>query len=168
MERWCELEGVVVAITELEAPFSGIRCVLYQAALGPLQRLLEGSGGASRETAGVRFLLRTHGAWGTGLVLVDAGAAEEVELRRRTRRRCRLGADRACDQRLRALYGRLARVGPARRSVSGVEARLETGEHLELVGTLTTCPDPRGLPAGYREPPRLPLLRAQALRVRSA
>lgn len=160
---WCELDGVVVALSELEAPLTGIRCVLYQVSLGPLQRLLEGGGGASRETAGVRFLLQT--SRGTaGLVLVDAGEAE-LELRRRVRRRCRLGADRDGDRRLRALYERLARTGPARRTVAGVEARLEPGEHLVLAGTLTACPDPRGRPAGYREPPRLPLLHACSLRV---
>lgn len=158
---WRELEGVVVPLAELEAPLSGIRCVLYQVALGPLQRLLEGGSGASRERAGVRFLLRT----GAGLVLVDAGEADPLELRRRLRRRYRLGADRSCDRRLLALYQRLARPGPSRRTVSGSEARLESGEHLQLAGTISTCPDPRGLPAGYREPPRLPLLCAQELRV---
>jgi hypothetical protein len=158
---WRELEGVVVPLAELEAPLSGLRCVLYRVALGPLQRLLEGSTGASREIAGVRFLLRT----GAGLVLVDAGEAEQLELRRRLRRRYRLGADGASDRRLLALYQRLQRSGPSRRTVSGSEARLESGERLLLGGTISSCPDPRGLPAGYREPPRLPLLRAQELRV---
>jgi hypothetical protein len=157
---WVELEGVVVPLAELEAPLSGERCVLYQIALGLLQRLIDG-GGATRETAGAWFLLRVRDGQ---LVLIDPAAALRVKLRRVLRRRCPLGRDAASDGRLRALYRRLARPAPRRAWIAGREARVVGGDRLRLHGWLSSHPDPRGVPASYREPPRLPFLRAEELR----
>jgi len=155
----------VRALTELEAPLSGARCVLYRVALTLWQRFLEGPelalGAPSRETAGAAFLLETD----EGPVLVEPCEAT-VALGGALPLRLRLGRDPALDARLARLYGRLSRPAPDA-AVRAREWRLEAGSRVRLAGWLSSAPHPRGAGDGYREPPRLPLVRASRLAWRS-
>ena len=157
--RWVELEGEVLPVAELVAPLSGARCVLYEVTLALAQRLRDGLAGHRREVAGTRF-------WVTGStapILVDMAEAS-LRLRRGATTRLRLGDEPAADERLRALYGRLGRVLPRRRLVTGRERRLAAGDRVRVVGLLEAVPDARGLPDGYRSPPLQPFLEAVEVR----
>jgi hypothetical protein len=157
---WVETEGKVQPRVEVEAPLTGVRCAVYRVALTLMQRVLDGpASGLSSETAGAWFVLHRP----AGPILVDPSQAR---LRFRTRRRCciRLGEDPATDARLGRLYRRLARDN-RRRVVAGREQRIHRGDTVSCAGWLSCVPDPRGIPDGYREPPRLPLMTAEEIRV---
>ena len=159
---WVEVEGTVQAPAPLLAPVTGLPCVLYRVELGLLQRLLEGGGGHAREIAGARFRLRT----GDDTLLVVDASHGQLRLRRAgtIRRKVRLGRDPALDERLLQLYRRLERPPPCRATVVCRERRLQPGERVRVSGELFELPAPGGQPAGYRQPPRQPLLRASLLR----
>ena len=70
----------------------------------------------------------------------------------------------ALDERLLQLYRRLERPPPCRATVVCRERRLQPGERVRVSGELFELPAPGGQPAGYRQPPRQPLLRASLLR----
>jgi hypothetical protein len=159
---WIELEGTVETTGTLEAPLTGLPCVLYRVELGLLQRLLEGGHGARREVAGTRFVVRSTRTGGE--VLVDPRGAE-LWLRRQTavRRRVSLGRDPALDARLNRLYARLRRGLTRRRHVVCREQRLQTGARVWLEGPLLLLTDAAGQPQGYRAPPTRALLEARLL-----
>jgi hypothetical protein len=159
-----ELVGFVEPVVPLEAPLTGEPCVIYQVWLTLMQRLREagGRGGGSSEVAGSRFWLRIESV-PEKPILVDPSQAE-LRLRRRAKRRVRLGGDLATDGRLHRLYRRLSRLHPPRQVVACKERRLGAGDRVLLLGDLTTPPDPRGhMVCGYREPPRILLFHAARL-----
>jgi len=155
-----EIVGAVNPLLDLRALLSDTPCVIYQVELTLLQRLREGRLlQGHRATVGSRFLVQCR----LGPVLVDTEAAR-IRLPEVTRHRLIQGRDRYEDARLAALYKYLRRP-LTRQGVTCKERRLRPGERVWLVGSLVVVADPRGLPSGYREPPRMPLLRAEELRV---
>lgn len=159
--HWIEVDGTVEPPAPLLAPLTGRPCVLYQVALGPglLRLLLPGS----RETAGVRFRLRVPG---NATLVVDASEGE-VRLARTgsVRRRVRLGRDAELDRRLRQVCRRLNRSLSPRAVLLCHERRLLPGQRVEVTGRLVETPAASGqILAGYRQPPRQPLLLATLLR----
>lgn len=164
-ESWVELHGRVVAGETLEAPLSGDRCVLYQVEVG-WRDLLFGRGGREL-TEGARFELEPLGGLasvdGRPLrVRIDATAAMiALAPRRWPVSRGVVPAD-ARDERLGALCTRLGRRLP-RLPTRWRERRLCDGEVLRVRGWLGWQPSSAGAVDGYREPPRIPTLRAALL-----
>jgi hypothetical protein len=159
--RRVELVGTVQAPGTVRAPLSGAACVLYRVRLGLLQRLLDGWGdGGSRELSGSQFSITCR----LGQVLVDCAGAAHVHLAPGRRHRIRLGQNAGDDARVAALYQRLLRHPPVRRTrVAALEQRLEPGGRVWVCGDLERVPDPGGQPAGYRQPPGCLVLQAQEL-----
>lgn len=166
MGRWIELDGRAEPLRALRAPLSDAPCVLYRVELSRWQRFLEGfdgRGGAARELAGARFVLRRDGD--AAPLIVDPSRAV-VRLRggATLRRRIRVGEDAELDARIIALYARLGRGRPPRATVICRERRLAEGAPVRVAGELLVVPAAAGaLEGGYREPPRAALLRAATL-----
>ena len=152
--------GTVSPGLTVEAPLSGVLCVMYQVELTYLQRLLDGwERGGSQEVVGSNFWIQCP----LGQVLVDPSQAD-LSLGPVVRRRVHLGIDPALDTRINALYQRLERP-LTRRTVSCRERLLCPGHQVVLWGELSHQPDPRGDYDGYREPPRVPTLAAEGVEI---
>ncbi len=153
-----QVVGTVSPGLTVEAPLSGVACVLYQCELTAIQRLLDGwERGENGEIVGARFWVDCP----LGQVLVDPTHAE-LTLGPVLRRRVLLGRDPAVDARIGALYQRLDRP-LTRRTVACRERLLCAGHQVVLWGELSHQPDPRGDYDGYREPPRVPVLAAEGV-----
>lgn len=164
-EGWVELHGRVVASETLQAPLSGDRCVLYQVEVG-WRDLLFGRGGREL-TEGAGFELEPlhalPGVDGRPLrVRIDATAAMVALAPRRWPVSRGVVPPDARDERLGALCARLGRRLP-RLPTRWRERRLCDGDVLRVRGWLAWQPSSAGAVDGYREPPRIPTLRAALL-----
>ncbi len=85
-----------------------------------------------------------------------------LEACQKYQRRVRLDPDSAADHRLKQLYERLSRPS-APRTVAGLERRVQEGDTIRVAGWIEQQIDPGGLPAGYRYPPAVSVIRALTL-----